>query len=207
LDAKGWVVLMINKLLKIIKEELKESKIKLYLGKGKYLKYSPGIKVNGFFDYENSKLAVATKKPNWELTLVHEYSHFKQWKEQCREWQDYVGTPPVIDKPVEGFEVDIKELNYSAKVTMMMERDCEIRAHNLLKKFGYPKDKLVEYIQKANAYALFYLFLAKHRKWYVIGKEPYVLPNVWKKFPKTFSIDLNKTYDKLEYLYFDCTEK
>jgi len=63
---------------------------------------------------------------------------------------------------------------------------------------------LLEYIQKANAYTLFYLFVSDERVWYTIGKEPYRLPTVWKQFPKSFDIDLISTYNNLKHLYWRC---
>jgi hypothetical protein len=201
---------MIKKLLKLIRAELKPYKIKLYIGKGKSVQYNSKLKVNGYFDNDGEKLAVAKNIKNWELVLVHEFAHFKQWAEDCAVWQDYIESQEHIgldDLSDKNSDATQDEINKSALATMLMERDCEMRAYALLKELGYPKNKLMEYIQKSNAYTIFYLFLAKHRTWYTIGKEPYNLKSIWSKFPKTFSIDPQKTFNRLEYLYKGCVKK
>jgi hypothetical protein len=197
-----------NKLIIITKEECKKHKINLFLGKGKYVKYCiNNIKVNGFFDFtdDKPKLACATGKPNWELTLVHELSHMHQWQENCKSWKDYLKIDSnVIDDSVNGVYVNEKKLYKNTLIVLRMERDCEQRAHALLKELGYPKDKLNIYIQKANAYTLFYLYVVKYKKWYSIGKEPYTIKSVWNKFPASFDIDIEKTFEKMEKYFHRC---
>ena len=43
---------------------------------------------------------------------------------------------------------------------------------------------LDEYIQKSNAYILFYWAMFKTRKWYTPKKRPYELKELWSKMPK-----------------------
>ena len=199
-----------DKLLIITRKECKENKITLYLGKGKTVSYTKGIKSSGFFDFDHEdpfdrKLACATKLPNWELTLVHELSHMRQWKENCKVWQDFVNmSNNNIDSAVLGKEVSLKHLLKDINITIKMEHDCEKRAYTTLKELGYPKHKLEEYVQKANAYVLFYLHIAKTKSWYKSGKAPYSIKNVWSKFPKTFDFDVHATYNKLQHLYNEC---
>ena len=197
-----------KKLLADVRRECKANNIKLYLGKGKYIKYGK-MKVNGLFDIdaEVPTLSVAVGKKNWELILSHEFSHFQQWIENCDWWKAYETCDTwIIDRVVGGEEVDEKELAKSAKIIMMMERDCEMRSHKLLKSLGYSEGKLKQYVQKANSYYMFYLYIVKHKKWYKIGKEPYNIKSLWRQFPTTFDFDIKKEFSKLEHLYYNCIE-
>jgi hypothetical protein len=199
-----------SELVRMARAECKANGIKLYLGKGKSVQYGRGIRVNGFFDFDVKKpkqprLACATGRPNWELVLVHELNHVRQWKEDCKVWKDYCDTTgDMIDRAISGRKIDPIKLKKDTFITLLMEHDCERRSHSMLKKLGYPKAKLVQYVQKANAYALFYLYVAKHKKWYSIGKEPYNTKKVWSKFPKTFDIDIASTFAQVGHLFDHC---
>ena len=196
-----------QELLALVREKCKKHRIDLYLGPGQFVRPDEGICVNGYFDNIARKLAVATARANWQITLAHEFSHMCQWIDKCQTWKDYhkVNTQ-VIDDTISHCYVKQKTLDIAAKVAVDIERDCEKRTHKLLKEFGHPKEQLLEYIQKANAYCLFYLYLAKHHKWYEIGKEPYNLPKVWRKFPRTFEFDIHSKFKKLENLYKYCVK-
>jgi hypothetical protein len=196
-----------KRLLTLTKKECKENGVILYLGPGKSVSYMKGLYVNGFFDFEADipKLSCAIGHSNWELILVHELNHVRQWKENCKVWDDYVKkSKGIIDEAVSGKKISKEKLLIDAKLSLFLEHDCEKRSYKTLKQLGYPKEKLIEYIQKANAYALFYLYVAEHRVWYEIGKEPYNLKSVWGKFPKTFNINIDKTYARLSHLYDQC---
>ena len=202
-----------TELIRIAREECKANNVKLYLGRGKSINYSfvsPRIRVNGFFDFDvkppkQMKLACATGRKNWELILVHELSHMHQWMEDCKVWKDYCATNgDMIDRAISGKSTDNTKLEHDAMVTLLLEHDCEKRAHELLKNLGYPKNKLDEYVQKANSYALFYLYILHNKKWYKVGKEPYNLKNVWKHFPKTFNIDIEATFHRLKHHFDQC---
>lgn len=200
-----------KKLLKLTRSDCKKHNIRLYLGKGRSVRYFGITRVNGFFDFDcapkRPKLACAIGKKNWELTLVHERSHLHQWLENCPAWAAYVHTcTSIIERSMSGEAVDQELLTRDARITMTMERDCEMRSHQALKELGYSKIKLDEYVQKANAYTMFYLYIAKHRKWYKIGSEPYTLRKVWSRFPKRFNVNIDSTFARLEHLYDFCVD-
>lgn len=199
---------MKNKIIKLAQINCEANGTSLFLGKGKSVSYAPRIKVNGYFDSSKNKLAVATARKEWELILIHEMNHMIQWTENCKAWKEYQSIDSnIIDDAIQGKSVNDKKLKETALITLKMEHDCEQRSYKTLKFLKYPKKKLIEYTQKANAYCLFYLFVAKNKKWYIIGKEPYNIKKIWKHFPKTFDFDIEKTFEKLEYLYLQCIEK
>lgn len=199
-----------KELFAMTRAECKESGVEIYMGKGKSVRYAPNIRSNGFFDFDvppskKPRLAFAMGSPNWELTLVHELNHLRQWREDTEIWNDYISiTGNVIDAVLSGKKVNDKKLMKDARITLLMEHDCEKRAYETLKKLGYPQKKLIEYIQKANSYALFYLYIATRKKWYKIGHEPYNMKQVWSQFPKTFDIDIDAEFEKLGHLYDLC---
>ena len=202
-----------DKLKELAHKECKKNKVKLYLGRGKSVKYPIGnIRVNGFFNFDVDTtttpiLACATGRPNWELVLVHELCHMRQWKDNCKVWRNYCQDHHnFMDISLSGKYVNPKKLAKEAYIALLMEHDCEQRAHHLLSELGYSKQKLIEYIQKSNAYALFYLYVAQHNKWYEVGKEPYNLKNVWKHFPKTFDIDIDKEFFRLHKHFDQCVK-
>lgn len=184
-----------------VKAECKKYKVKFYIGKGKYLLCN-GIKVNGYFDSDELVLAISLNTPNWLLILSHEYSHMLQYFEQCKEWKYYEKSLFDFVAFIEGSKVSKKYLNKSIETLIDLERDCEVRSSNFLSSVGY--DKIDVYIQKANAYTLFYYYMKENKVWYKIGKEPYNLPKVWKKFPKTFNIDKKAVYNELKNNYVNC---
>jgi hypothetical protein len=84
----------------------------------------------------------------------------------------------------------MNNIDNEIRTSIIVEVDCEKRTVEKIKKYGL--DSIInidEYIQKSNAYVLFYLWMRKNRKWYTIGKEPYNIPDVVSVMPKTFDID------------------
>ncbi len=166
-----------------------------------------GLPVGGYFDaYNNEKpiIHIAGKHKIWEEILSHEISHMFQWVNNTKKWQDAIDIVNTDDWLL-GKRVTQKKLNKAIVATIKMERECECHALKLLKTFGYNKGE--SYIQRANAYTLFYFHMMNTRQWYKRNFSPYDHPEIWKKFPKTFSIDIYKTYNKLSSLYDNCIEK
>jgi len=195
-----------ERLLKLVKSECKKHKVKLIIAKGPH-GIDAGILVNGYFDPDAPSLLVATGKPvgKWMLTLAHEYCHMTQWVENCPAWQaDRKVTDCVFNDWVAKPKLTKRRAKQVATVVMRTELDCERRAAKLLARLGY--DKVDEYIQKANAYTMFYWYVAKHRKWYKLRKEPYHMKKVWSNFPTTFEFNRTQAFKRLEHLYDFCVE-
>jgi hypothetical protein len=184
----------------------KENNIKLILSPEKGVQFSEGgILCNGYFDDITSTLACALGKDvsQWLVILLHESCHMDQWVEKVPEWTENVGMDN-IEKWLNGDDsVNMNNIDNEIRTSIIVEVDCEKRTVEKIKKYGL--DSIInidEYIQKSNAYVLFYLWMRKNRKWYTIGKEPYNIPDVVNVMPKTFDIDytildsnIEKTYD------------
>jgi hypothetical protein len=196
--------------IKVFIEDLKlytkENNIKLVLSPEKGVQFSEGgILCNGYFDDITSTLACALGKDvsQWLVILLHESCHMDQWVEKVPEWTENVGMDN-IEKWLNGDDtVNMNNIDNEIRTSIIVEVDCEKRTVEKIKKYGL--DSIInidEYIQKSNAYVLFYLWMRKNRKWYTIGKEPYNIPDVVNVMPKTFDIDytildsnIEKTYD------------
>jgi|LakMenEpi03Aug12_release.lakeMendotaPanAssembly.Ray.scaffolds.fasta_scaffold14486_11 hypothetical protein len=196
--------------VKVFIEDLKiytkENNIKLILSPEKGVQFSEGgILCNGYFDDITSTLACALGKDvsQWLVILLHESCHMDQWVEKVPEWTENVGMDN-IEKWLNGDDsVNMNNIDNEIRTSIIVEVDCEKRTVEKIKKYGL--DSIInidEYIQKSNAYVLFYLWMRKNRKWYTIGKEPYNIPDVVDIMPKTFDIDytildsnIEKTYD------------
>lgn len=194
-------------LLKLVKESCDEYKVQFYVGTGKYVTYNGKFKSNGFFDSEVPKLAITTNVKNWELILVHEYCHLRQWIENCIHWRKYVRlNGDLISEWIDGNKIDKRGVTRQINALLNLERDCEQRSVKILQSFNVSQKAIDQYIQKANAYTIFYLFVLKHKKWYKIGQEPYNIPKVWKSFSNSFDIDVQQEFEKNEHLYWNCVD-
>jgi len=195
--------------IKVFIEDLKlytkENNIKLVLSPEKGVQFSEGgILCNGYFDDITSTLACALGKDvsQWLVILLHESCHMDQWVEKVPEWTENVGMDN-IEKWLNGDDtVNMNNIDNEIRTSIIVEVDCEKRTVEKIKKYGL--DSIInidEYIQKSNAYVLFYLWMRKNRKWYTIGKEPYNIPDVVSVMPKTFDIDYTILDSKIEKTY------
>jgi hypothetical protein len=143
---------------------------------------------SGFFDGESKSLQVAVKRPQseWIPIFIHEYSHYRQWKENCREWRN---SDKIWDKInlwswlAEDEEYTPTQLKKCKLITQQLEQDCDKRAVALIDEFGLPINRDL-YIQSSNAYILFYNICVDQRKWY--KKSPYSDSRINSQMPKKF---------------------
>lgn len=200
----------VKSFIKNLQERCKENNINLLIKNKTGIPYvtDNGFMVNGYFDEESKTLACAAGKDisQWLTILIHESSHMDQYLEQVSEWTDNLGLNETGKWLAGDDNADMKMVTDEIKTSIAVELDCEKRTVQKIKKWGL--DNIVdtdEYVQKANAYILFYLWMKENRKWYEIGREPYNLPEIFKDMPKTFendyselSIELRKVLDKLK---------
>lgn len=158
-----------------------------------------GLFTSGYYDNDDfidmPILAVGTNDHTLE-TMIHEYCHMKQYLEgfqpflDCNEYNfiwEWVNKNPLTDQIPEDIINDAFGTFYE------MELDAEKRSIELHIEWDTGID-IEEYIQKANAYTTFYLYVRENRSWYKPGQEPYNLEEVWKMMPKTFDFDVLEWY-------------
>lgn len=167
-----------------------------------------GQKVNGFVSESPNILATAVgkSKAKWILTLLHESCHMDQCIERADVWKKADVTDSVdastilflwLDHLVEFNKAQLKDYTQRA---LAVELDCEKRVVEKANRYGIEIDS-AKYAQTANAYVYFYLMVAKTRKWYAIGKEPYNVKEVWSQMPAHFNNDYTKLPRKYALLY------
>lgn len=161
---------------------------------------------NGYFDASVPEFAVRVteNKSDWFPVLVHESSHLDQFLEGHSYFKTDEGTNAslLFDEWLKGtIEFNEDNLGKCLRIIQDVEYDCEKRSIEKIKEHGLDID-LEVYAKKANAYVLFYYWVAHSRKWYELGKEPYTLPQIWDKMPnelisfEDFSLDkfMNEGY-------------
>ena len=182
-------------------QSCKENNITIHLSDSKSVSISDGpTQGNGCFEElaggEGGILSCAVGKPfdEWFPTFVHESCHKDQFIEQVPCWTDCIfgayESMDFIDLWTRNLiELNKQQKNKYFKTSALVELDCEKRAVAKMRQWDMPFD-VDEYIQKANAYVLFYQVMRLTRKWYEIGKEPYNIYEVWSEMPNYFLDDI-----------------
>lgn len=183
----------INKFISDLEQKCSEHNISLLTPNTPGVQYPYGNTLtNGYFDSDNRVLACATGKElnQWLPILIHEASHMDQYLENDPVFTDLLGLDETFKWNEGSEDVDFNKINNEIASGIAVEVDCEKRTVEKIKQYGLEfVVGIEEYIQKSNAYVLFYLWMKKNRTWYKIGFEPYNVKSVYSKMPKTFEID------------------
>lgn len=179
----------IDLFLSDLRLKCKETGIKLNLVNSKKVILDKKNKMYsaGYFDNENRVLAVATKRPDYLQTIVHESCHLDQWVEGCKAWTGEINGW-MVEEWLTGKEFDKRKIKRAINKTISLELDCERRSIKKIIKYNLPIGETV-YIQKANAYLLFYNYMFYVRRWIDPNNCPYVKPEVYSKMPTRFMCD------------------
>lgn len=196
---------LVTKTLDYIKSSAKENGVTVKISKYKNVRLNNFL-CSGYFMYERTPplLAFATGKPtkDWIGVAIHESCHMDQWIEQCPVWTnsimtDYGEPMNIIEKWIDGREIEDSFLRKNIYNALDIELDCEKRSVEKMKMLGLDEYiDPVEYTQKSNSYVLFYLALYRTRQWYKPHKKPYDLEAVWSKMPKTWRVDYRDHHQK-----------
>lgn len=190
-----------------LKIKCKDNNVKLRIENKPGIPYTDnedGIMVNGFFDGDTRTLACAVGKDieYWLTILIHESSHMDQFLESDPTWINNIGLIQT-DLWLSGDdEVDMDVIENEIRTGIDVEVDCEKRSVEKIKKWNL--DTVInveEYIQKSNAYILFYRWMHKVRSWYSIGKEPYNIKEIVSQMPTNFNVDYSKLTPRLEEIF------
>lgn len=189
----------VNGFVKQVRQETKDKGIKCILAKSSHVELNKDTKCNGYFCTATNKLVAATGKPieQWFPVFVHEYAHFTQWRDDIPLW-DYLERVEHVFWNWFGGKTELgpEMVNLAMLPIREIEKDCEMRVMNLIDEFDLPLDKKA-YAKRANSYISFYNVVAKTRKWYVPGKEPYNTPEVLEVMPTRIYKDFNKVPKKI----------
>lgn len=164
---------------------------------------------SGYFNTDPLEFVVAIGKPfkDWFLVFVHEFSHFKQYLSDPVAFGVAAAEIGKLFEWLAGeIELTPTEINDFGELALLLEYDAENQVLEHLGELGIAS--LIdanEYAQKANSYFNFYNYVIKHRKWYVGGKEPYTIPEVWQSFSTALHIDVELTPEREE-LFSRCVK-
>jgi hypothetical protein len=141
----------------------KKNGISLRLTKGAQVEFQPGVRCSGYFDGANKQLVVATGNDQWLATLVHEFCHLEQFLQGSEFWKkaDNFGFV-TFDKWLSG--KNVKGVLKSINSLITLELDCEKRALKKIIEYDLPVNT-VTYIQRANAYILYYRYVYETGRW------------------------------------------
>jgi hypothetical protein len=156
-----------NKLYKLCIDRAKKLGVKVLLSfSDSVYSEQENIWCSGYFTdkTEPPLLAVATKRNDHFLILLHESQHIEQWVENKDFWNSANEAWDFIKKWLEG--EDIECIEEKINTAQLLEIDCEKRAVAVLKNLGCPEEEIKKYIKKANSYLMYYPKMKKSRKWY-----------------------------------------
>lgn len=174
-----------------------------------------GQMCNGYFyGNENTRdegeLVVATGKEqdHWLQILIHEFAHCTQWVENGLAWnitytdEGQDAYTMLQDWMTGDIKLDPEVAECYAALSRMHEHDCDRRALKMIEEWKLPIDT-EKYIQKSNAYHLFYNYIGKTGKWYPEEEEPYTEDKIWKSMPTTWLDDYDNPPAGIMDLYFE----
>jgi len=118
----------------------------------------------GWFDADNREFVVALKSRMGFETMIHEYSHYLQWKNRRRFYNKGANACGVVFSWLGGKFYKKDTLTNAIKDIIHLEWDCEMGALELISKYSLDVDT-DKYIRAANAYLLFYHIVHSERKW------------------------------------------
>lgn len=163
-------------------------------------------KTSGSFCSEPLEFRYATGKDSledWLGVFVHEYAHFKQWRNGAAIWHDEEANKAYTDY----FCYNYKTTKKRQIIVQSLEQDCEKRAVKIMRDFDLPIN-IDKYIQLSNVYIWYYNAVTKKKSWgnsnvslseiteaakmcptYFIGSDKYTKP------PKNFvKLIINKCW-------------
>lgn len=160
---------------------------------------------SGYFCDRDKALVVACGKPfnEWIEILIHEFCHMEQWKndERWNKWGEACG------KTWDWVSGDIM-LNKTQLANIMddmveLEKDCEMRAVEKIKKWGLPIN-LTKYVKKANVYLYSYHMMPILKRFptgiytdkVLIEMSPKGFKKSYRKVPEDMANHMVKNYAK-----------
>jgi hypothetical protein len=147
----------------IIKEDIESLDGKISLLKGNYC--GGKNKCSGLFYMDsNDNPVIKVAKGNlheeeWFGVLIHEYSHFIQWRDDSKLWNKF------CNYDITYSQIILKPQKYKKELVALMELeiDCEKYSTNIIKNNNLFDHK--KYAQSANAILYKYAMLYKYNKW------------------------------------------
>lgn len=160
----------------------------------------------GWFDCENKELLVALDNPMGFEILIHEFSHYLQWKNHKDWFLKHNGGVGILFGWLETTNYSEDILDLAWRDTVAIELHCEEQSVWLIETKDLPVD-LDKYKRAANAYLLFYQFVRSKRLW--SKKSPYNNPKLLELMPTElytidYYLDPANVTDEMRDLFEEC---
>lgn len=150
--------------LKFVKNHLKEHGFKLIIGRGKMCN-AGGFRVHAYFSEDTKQIRISSKCNNMLQYLAHEYAHFLQYLDKEPLYTKVDDALTIMDSWLNGKDYSQKTLERAFFQVRAMERDCEKRTVQLIRKWNLSIDEK-EYTRKANTYIYAHFLMLEKRKWW-----------------------------------------
>lgn len=122
------------------------------------------------------ELSMKVSQRDFLSILVHEYSHFLQWKQKSPFWfTKYRGLSPwvVLERWLGGREYKDTTIIECIERVRKCELDCDRIAVGLIKEYDLPIN-IYDYCRSASAYQYFYHYVRITRQWEYEQFPPYI---------------------------------
>jgi hypothetical protein len=189
--------------LDFVKRECKKHGVSVKITKGNYIRTIENGKAfhcSGYFDAESRVLAAASGHAMFLEVLAHEYCHLTQWVEQCKAWTDQETEDSMGKVWAWIAGKNVRNVDRHLNRATMLELDNEKRTVKIIKKFKLPID-IDTYVQKSNAYVLYYQHMKYTRKWCNRKNSPYKVPEIFENMSKKFNMKYNGMSKRVKIIY------
>ncbi len=156
--------------------EMEEAGVTVTLSDAEYLDW--GGRIGGYFDEDEPEFAVATGTAThvWLSVFVHEYSHFRQWRQQTAAWTAKLAGDAcpqhLFDAWLAGVvEMTTEQRDAAVRLIVACERECEVMALERLDAADTLPIDRGWYVRAANVYLAWYGVVRLTRRWY--DRSPY----------------------------------
>lgn len=148
-----------NEFISEVVNELLDNKFSVVLHQKKELS-----EIGGSFNGSDKEFIASIRGQLGFEIFIHEYCHFLQWKHNRKYYDRLVVGCSIIFDWLDGNFYKKSILKYGFDCVIELERDCEIRAIEIIKKYNLNVD-IENYTRTANSYLLFYNIIRENRKW------------------------------------------
>lgn len=185
-----------NQFIRYVQQECALKKVPVYIRDAASVDVE-GSPCSGYFDPEGPKgaeIAVARRAPLFFKTIVHEFSHFIQWRDQTPAWVKADVVTDEIDRWLAG--KNIPHINAMIDRVKYMELEAERIAVGLVKQLHLPINIGI-YTKQANAYVAYHNWLKMTRKWLPPHRAAYINKTILAVCSDKFNMNHKKLNNKM----------
>jgi hypothetical protein len=190
MDCPSEIKVFVDK----VKRGCESSNFDVILSQDQFIHYG-SIKFSGLCDVDKKFIAVATGTSQWKKwasTLVHEYCHFNQFKDQTQIYKNMCGNK-FLDWVDNRVNLTPYQIYSHYKDVHRSEFDCELRALKVIEEENLPID-VEEYKISVNIHMYLYSMMKNLRK--PFKNSGYSVPEVRECVPHGKLLSLNE-YDNI----------